>query len=830
MAYRRLSKSISLAIKAHNALSRRPSLLFRSRALSASAHHFSSSSFLLRPSSFIGAPNNGIITPATLAAPRSGQLLPLSLQLQLPSPRRFMSTDGDKDAHEKYENALEKCGTDLTEMARQGKLPPLIGRDDEIKRCIQILGRMTKSNPLIIGEPGVGKTAIAEGLAQRIVRGEVPEHLLNRKVISLDMGSLAAGTTYQGEFEAKLKALLKEITASNGKTLLFIDEIHTLVGAGGSTGSMDASKILKPMLARGELRCIGATTLTEYRKYIEKDPTLERRFQQVFCGQPSVEDTVSILRGLRQRYEKHHGVKISDCSLVSAAVLSDRYITERFLPDKAIDLVDEAAAKLKMETISKPTELEEIDKTVIKLKMEKLSLRKDSFKSSEAFFKKEKEMENDLTKLKDKQKEITKKWEELTTQWDEDKSLITKLRSLKEEIDVSAKRENSLNRTAELKYGTLMSLQGQIEEAEKNLTKSGSSELSQIKEGVTDRHIAEIISKWTGIPLSNLQQSEKEKLLLLEDVLHKKVIGQGKAVESIADAIRCSKAGLSDPNRPIASFMFMGPTGVGKTELAKALAGYLFNTDNAIVRIDMSEYMEKSNVSRLIGASPGFVGYEEGGQLTEAVRRRPYSVVLFDEIEKAHPDVFNILLQLLDDGRVTDSQGRTVSFRNCFVIMTSNIGAQSILDTFRGNEDRKEAVYETMKQQVVELARKTFKPEFMNRIDEYIVFQPLDTKEISKIVEIQMRRVKNRLEENKIKLEYTQEAVDHLAQLGFDPNNGARPVKRVIEKIVKKEIANKVLKGEFAADDTILLDVDQTSNELVIKKLESDASVEEMAA
>ncbi|KAJ4902968.1 Chaperone protein ClpB4 [Raphanus sativus] len=815
MASRRLSKSISVAIKVHNALSRKPSLLLRSRALLASAHYFSSSSFLLRPSSFIGAPRNGITSATQAAPPRGAQLLPLSLQF--PSPRRFMSTDG-------HENALEKYGTDLTEMARQGKLPPLIGRDDEIKRCIQILCRMTKSNPVIIGEPGVGKTAIAEGLAQRIVRGEVPEPLLNRKVISLDMASLVAGTSYRGEFEEKLKALIKEITATNGKTLLFIDEIHTLVGAGACEGdSMDASNILKPMLARGELRCIGATTLTEYRKYIEKDPALERRFQQVFCGPPSVEDTVSILRGLRQRYEKHHGVKISDSSLVSAAVLSDRYITERFLPDKAIDLVDEAAAKLKMETTSKPTELEEIDKAVIKLEMEKLSLRKDSFKSSADFFIQEKKMENDLTKLKEKQKELTK-------QWEEDKSLITKLRSLKEEIDVSAKRENSLNRTAEPKYGTLMSLQGQLEEAENNLTKSGVSELSQHKEGVTDRHIAEIISKWTGIPLSNLQQSEREKLVMLEDVLHKKVIGQGKAVESIADAIRCSKAGLSDPNRPIASFMFMGPTGVGKTELAKALAGYLFNTDNAIVRIDMSEYMDKANVSRLIGASPGCVGYEEGGQLTEAVRRRPYSVVLFDEIEKAHPDVFNILLQLLDDGRVTDSQGRTVSFRNCFVIMTSNIGAQSILETFRGNEDRKEAVYETMKEQVVELARRTFKPEFMNRIDEYIVFQPLDTKEISKIVEIQMRRVKKRLEENKIKLEYTQEAVDHLAQLGFDPNNGARPVKRVIEKIVKKEIANKVLKGEFAEDDTILLDVDQTSNELVIKKLESDAPVEEMAA
>ncbi|CAA7019682.1 unnamed protein product [Microthlaspi erraticum] len=789
MASRRFSKSVSAAIKAHNAFSK-PSLLLRSRPLSASAAHFSSSrsspnSFLSRPNSFIG----NKITSASQAAPR-GQLLPLSLQF--PSLHRFSSMYGDESDDE---SELEKCGTDLTEMARQGKLPPLIGRDDEIKRCIQILCRMTKSNPVIIGEPGVGKTAI---------------------VISLDMGSLVAGTTYRGEFEEKLKAVLKEITDSNGKTILFIDEIHTLVGAGvGTDSTMDASNLLKPMLARGELRCIGATTLSEYGKYIEKDPALERRFQKVYCGQPSVGDTISILRGLRKRYESHHGVKISDDSLVSAAVLSDRYIPERFLPDKA-------AAKLKMETYSKPAELEEVDKAVIKLEMEKYSLKKDNAKASKEQLKK---METELTKLKYKQKE-------LTDQWEEEKSLITKLRSFKEEVDKSAERELGLDRTDEFKYGRLTSLQSQLEEAEKNLTNTGESGQSLLSHGVTDVQIAEIISKWTGIPLSNLQKSEKEKLVMLEEELHKRVIGQEKAVESIADAIRCSKAGLSDPNRPIASFMFMGPTGVGKTELANALAGYLFNTENAIVRIDMSEYMDSNSVSRLVGAPPGYSGFEEGGQLTEAVRRRPYSVVLFDEIEKAHPDVFNVMLQLLDDGRVTDSHGRTVSFRNCFVIMTSNIGADKILETFRNNQDRKEEVYEVMKQQVVDSARKTFKPEFINRIDEYIVFQPLDSKELSKIVELQMRRVKKMLEQKKISLEYTKEAVDLLAQLGFDPNNGARPVKRVIEKVVKKEISLRLLNGEFKEEDTILLDVDQINNKLVIiKKLENDsAHVQEMAA
>ncbi|AEC07662.1 casein lytic proteinase B4 [Arabidopsis thaliana] len=733
----------------------------------------------------------------------------------------------DRNPESKYQ-ALEKYGNDLTEMARRGKLDPVIGRDDEIRRCIQILCRRTKNNPVIIGEPGVGKTAIAEGLAQRIVRGDVPEPLMNRKLISLDMGSLLAGAKFRGDFEERLKAVMKEVSASNGQTILFIDEIHTVVGAGAMDGAMDASNLLKPMLGRGELRCIGATTLTEYRKYIEKDPALERRFQQVLCVQPSVEDTISILRGLRERYELHHGVTISDSALVSAAVLADRYITERFLPDKAIDLVDEAGAKLKMEITSKPTELDGIDRAVIKLEMEKLSLKNDTDKASKERLQK---IENDLSTLKQKQKE-------LNVQWEKEKSLMTKIRSFKEEIDrvnleiESAEREYDLNRAAELKYGTLLSLQRQLEEAEKNLTNFRQFGQSLLREVVTDLDIAEIVSKWTGIPLSNLQQSEREKLVMLEEVLHHRVIGQDMAVKSVADAIRRSRAGLSDPNRPIASFMFMGPTGVGKTELAKALAGYLFNTENAIVRVDMSEYMEKHSVSRLVGAPPGYVGYEEGGQLTEVVRRRPYSVVLFDEIEKAHPDVFNILLQLLDDGRITDSQGRTVSFKNCVVIMTSNIGSHHILETLRNNEDSKEAVYEIMKRQVVELARQNFRPEFMNRIDEYIVFQPLDSNEISKIVELQMRRVKNSLEQKKIKLQYTKEAVDLLAQLGFDPNYGARPVKRVIQQMVENEIAVGILKGDFAEEDTVLVDVDHlaSDNKLVIKKLESNASAEEMAA
>ncbi|CAN0888177.1 Chaperone protein ClpB4, mitochondrial [Linum grandiflorum] len=730
----------------------------------------------------------------------------------------------DQNPEGKYE-ALDKYGNDLTELARRGKLDPVIGRDDEIRRCIQILSRRTKNNPVIIGEPGVGKTAIAEGLAQRIVRGDVPEPLMNRKLISLDMGSLVAGAKYRGDFEERLKAVLKEVTSSNGQIILFIDEIHTVVGAGATSGAMDAGNLLKPMLGRGELRCIGATTLNEYRKYVEKDPALERRFQQVFCAQPSVEDTISILRGLRERYELHHGVKISDSALVSAAVLADRYITERFLPDKAIDLVDEAAAKLKMEITSKPTELDEVDRAVLKLEMEKLSVKNDTDKASRERLNK---LENDLNLLKQKQKELNE-------QWGREKGLMNGIRSVKEEIDrvnlemEAAEREYDLNRAAELKYGTLMSLQRQLEEAEKNLAEFRKSGSSLLREEVTDIDITEIVSKWTGIPLSNLQQSEREKLVLLEEVLHKRVIGQDMAVKSVADAIRRSRAGLSDPNRPIASFMFMGPTGVGKTELAKALACYLFNTENALVRIDMSEYMEKHAVSRLVGAPPGYVGYEEGGQLTEVVRRRPYSVVLFDEIEKAHHDVFNILLQLLDDGRITDSQGRTVSFTNCVVIMTSNIGSHFILDTLRNTKDSKEAVYDIMKRQVVDLARQTFRPEFMNRIDEYIVFQPLDSAEISKIVEIQLKRVRERLKQRKIEVHYTKEAVEVLSALGFDPNFGARPVKRVIQQLVENEIAMGVLRGDFKEEDTLVVDSDPLKK-LVIRKQESSPEMEVLVA
>lgn len=733
----------------------------------------------------------------------------------------------DQNPEGKYE-ALEKYGNDLTELARRGKLDPVIGRDDEIRRCIQILSRRTKNNPVIIGEPGVGKTAIAEGLAQRIVRGDVPEPLLNRKLISLDMGSLLAGAKFRGDFEERLKAVLKEVTSSNGQIILFIDEIHTVVGAGATSGAMDAGNLLKPMLGRGELRCIGATTLNEYRKYIEKDPALERRFQQVFCGQPAVEDTISILRGLRERYELHHGVKISDSALVAAAVLADRYITERFLPDKAIDLVDEAAAKLKMEITSKPTELDEVDRAVLKLEMEKLSLKNDTDKASKERLTK---LENDLTSLKEKQKELNE-------QWAREKDLMTRIRSIKEEIDrvnlemEAAEREYDLNRAAELKYGTLMSLQRQLDEAENNLAEYRKTGSSMLREEVTDLDIAEIVSKWTGIPLSNLQQSERDKLVMLEQVLHKRVVGQDMAVKAVADAIRRSRAGLSDPNRPIASFMFMGPTGVGKTELAKALAGYLFNTENALVRIDMSEYMEKHAVSRLVGAPPGYVGYEEGGQLTEVIRRRPYSVVLFDEIEKAHHDVFNILLQLLDDGRITDSQGRTVSFTNCVVIMTSNIGSHFILETLKSTHDSKEAVYEVMKKQVVELARQTFRPEFMNRIDEYIVFQPLDSKEIRKIVDIQLYRVKERLKQKKIDLRYTEEAIDLLGTLGFDPNFGARPVKRVIQQMVENEIAMGVLRADFNEEDSILVDADVSPSakelplqkRLIIKKIANNNS------
>ncbi|XP_017611410.1 chaperone protein ClpB3, chloroplastic [Gossypium arboreum] len=733
----------------------------------------------------------------------------------------------DQDPEGKYE-ALEKYGKDLTAMAREGKLDPVIGRDDEIRRCIQILSRRTKNNPVLIGEPGVGKTAISEGLAQRIVQGDVPQALMNRKLISLDMGALIAGAKYRGEFEDRLKAVLREVTDSEGQIILFIDEIHTVVGAGATNGAMDAGNLLKPMLGRGELRCIGATTLDEYRKYIEKDPALERRFQQVYVDQPTVEDTISILRGLRERYELHHGVRISDSALVDAAILSDRYISGRFLPDKAIDLVDEAAAKLKMEITSKPTALDEINRSVLKLEMERLSLTNDTDKASRDRLSR---LEAELALLKERQSELTE-------QWEHEKSVMTNIQSIKEEIDrvnveiQQAEREYDLNRAAELKYGSLNSLQRQLAEAEKELDEYMKSGKSMLREEVTGNDIAEVVSKWTGIPVSKLQQSEREKLLYLEEVLHKRVVGQDPAVRSVAEAIQRSRAGLSDPRRPIASFMFMGPTGVGKTELAKALASYLFNTEEALVRIDMSEYMEKHAVSRLIGAPPGYVGYEEGGQLTETVRRRPYAVILFDEIEKAHGDVFNVFLQILDDGRVTDSQGRTVSFTNTVIIMTSNVGSQYILNS---EEDTpKDLAYETIKQRVMEAARAIFRPEFMNRVDEYIVFQPLDREQINSIVRLQLERVQNRIADRKIKLQVTDSAVELLGNLGYDPNYGARPVKRVIQQNVENELAKGILRGEFKDEDTILVDTELTAfangqlpqQKLVFKKLDNDSDTQ----
>ncbi|MEH2051843.1 ATP-dependent chaperone ClpB [Nostoc sp.] len=703
----------------------------------------------------------------------------------------------DQNPEGKYE-ALEKYGRDLTEAARKGQLDPVIGRDDEIRRTVQILSRRTKNNPVLIGEPGVGKTAIAEGLAQRIIAGDVPQSLKDCKLIALDMGALIAGAKFRGEFEERLKAVLKEVTESAGKIVLFIDEIHTVVGAGATQGAMDASNLLKPMLARGELRCIGATTLDEYRKHIEKDAALERRFQQVYVDQPSVEDSISILRGLRERYENHHGVKISDSALVAAAVLSSRYISDRFLPDKAIDLVDEAAARLKMEITSKPEELDEIDRKILQLEMEKLSLKKESDAASRERLER---LEKEIADLKEEQRT-------LNSQWQSEKDIIDKIQSVKKEIErvnleiQQAERDYDLNRAAELKYGNLTSLHRQLEAVEAELASTQRSGKSLLREEVTEGDIAEIISKWTGIPISKLVESEKEKLLHLEDELHRRVVGQEEAVTAVADAIQRSRAGLADPNRPIASFIFLGPTGVGKTELAKALAAYMFDSEDALVRIDMSEYMEKHAVSRLIGAPPGYVGYEEGGQLTEAIRRRPYSVILFDEIEKAHPDVFNIFLQILDDGRVTDAQGHKVDFKNAIIIMTSNIGSQYILDIAGDN-----AHYDEMQRRVMEAMRNSFRPEFLNRIDEIIIFHGLDKKELRQIVLLQVERLRQRLGDRKISLKLSDAALDFLAEVGYDPVYGARPLKRAIQRELETQIAKSILRGEFNDGNTIFVDV-----------------------
>ncbi len=703
----------------------------------------------------------------------------------------------DQNPEGKYD-ALEKYGRDLTEAARKGQLDPVIGRDDEIRRTVQILSRRTKNNPVLIGEPGVGKTAIAEGLAQRIVAGDVPQSLKDRKLIALDMGALIAGAKFRGEFEERLKAVLKEVTESGGNIVLFIDEIHTVVGAGATQGAMDAGNLLKPMLARGELRCIGATTLDEYRKYIEKDAALERRFQQVYVDQPSVEDAISILRGLRERYENHHGVKISDSALVAAAILSSRYISDRFLPDKAIDLVDEAAARLKMEITSKPEELDEIDRKILQLEMEKLSLQKESDAASRERLER---LEKEIADLKEEQST-------LNAQWQSEKDIINKIQSVKKEIErvnleiQQAERDYDLNRAAELKYGKLTDLHRQLEAVENELANAQRSGKSLLREEVTEADIAEIISKWTGIPISKLVESEKEKLLHLEDELHHRVIGQQEAVTAVADAIQRSRAGLADPNRPIASFIFLGPTGVGKTELAKALAAYMFDTEDALVRIDMSEYMEKHAVSRLIGAPPGYVGYEEGGQLTEAIRRRPYAVILFDEIEKAHPDVFNIFLQILDDGRVTDAQGHKVDFKNAIIIMTSNIGSQYILDIAGDN-----AHYDEMRRRVMEAMRNSFRPEFLNRIDEIIIFHGLNKQELRQIVQLQVERLRQRLGDRKISLKLSDAALDFLAEVGYDPVFGARPLKRAIQRELETQIAKAILRGEFNDGDTIFVDV-----------------------
>jgi ATP-dependent Clp protease ATP-binding subunit ClpB len=717
-----------------------------------------------------------------------------------------------QDPEQTYQ-ALKRYGKDLTEAAAQGKLDPVIGRDDEIRRVMQVLSRRTKNNPVLVGEPGVGKTAIVEGLAQRITKKDVPEGLKDKKLIALDMGSLIAGAKYRGEFEERLKAVLKEVTESNGKIILFIDELHTVVGAGSSgEGSMDAGNLLKPPLARGELHCVGATTLDEYRKHVEKDPALERRFQTVFVDQPTVEDTISILRGLKERYEVHHGVRIQDAALVAAAVLSHRYIADRALPDKAIDLVDEAAARMRIEIDSMPAELDELERRKIQLEIEREALKRERDAASK----------ERLERIEKEIQDIQESAGILRSRWHAEKDALNRLQQLKAEREAinvqieQAERSTDLAKAAQLKYGTLMEIEKRIAQEEETFNqKTGPRLLSQ---EVSEEDIAEIVSKWTGIPVTKLMEGEVQKLLRLEDHLHKRVIGQEEAIEVVSNAVRRARAGFKDPNRPIGSFLFLGPTGVGKTELAKALAEFLFDDERAMVRIDMSEYQERHTVARLIGAPPGYVGYDEGGQLTEAVRRRPYTCVLFDEIEKAHGDVFNVLLQVLDEGHLTDSKGRTVDFKNAVLIMTSNIGSQHILDyQLRASVDGEaEVAYDQMKEQVLGALRQHFRPEFLNRIDETVVFHALTAAQLKNIVDIQIHILNKRMEERKITLAPTQGALDWLARSGYDPMYGARPLKRVIQREIENELSLKMLEGQFQDGDRIVIDVD--GDELVFKK------------
>ena len=714
----------------------------------------------------------------------------------------------DSQDPESKMQSLEKYCTDLTARARQDKIDPVIGRDEEIRRVMQVLIRRTKNNPVLIGEPGVGKTAIVEGLARRIASGDVPESLKNKRLLSLDMGSLVAGAKFRGEFEERLKAVITEVSKSEGQIIMFIDELHTIVGAGASEGSMDASNLLKPALARGELHVIGATTLNEYRKYIEKDSALERRFQQVYCAEPTVEDTIAILRGLRDKYEIHHGVKINDEALVAAAELSNRYITNRFLPDKAIDLVDEAASRLKMEIESEPTALDQLERKILQLQIEKQSLSKEDDKAS---------LER-LEKLEKELADVTNKRDSMKLEWQNEKAQIDKSRNLKEKLENARfeeekfTREGNLAKAAEYKYSIIPDLQKQLAESQAADEKRvNSADESLLRQEVTEEDIASVVSVWTGIPLSKMMTSEKQKYVQLESVLHKRVIGQNEAVKVVSDAIRRNKAGLNDPNRPLGSFMFIGPTGVGKTELAKTLADFLFNDEKALTRIDMSEYMEKFSVSRLIGAPPGYVGYDEGGQLTEAVRRQPYSVILFDEVEKAHPDVFNVLLQVLDDGRLTDGQGRVVDFKNTIIIMTSNLGSNLILEAGENNVTDSSK----LKGEIDSLLKSTFRPEFLNRIDEIVMFNRLDRSCIGGIVKIQLERVTKRLEDRRIAIKFDDSAVNFIAEKGYDPAFGARPIKRAVQTWVENPLSKELLEGKFGEGSVI--NVSSDGKELIFK-------------